>query len=52
MRLFKDILNLAISAAGLVLVAKLMFTYGNPIGTGALFVLLMCFKCCVEVIAE
>ena len=50
MRLFKDLLNLAISATGLMLVAKLMFTYGNPIGTGAVFVLLICAKCCVEVI--
>lgn len=52
MRLFKDVLNLATSATGLMLVAKLMFTYDNPIGTGALFVLLLCAKCCVEVIWE
>lgn len=52
MRVFKDILNLAISATGLMLFVKLTLTYGNPIRVGALFVLLIVAKCCVEVIAE
>lgn len=46
----KTILNLAVSASGLWLVARLMYTYNNPIPVGALFVLLVCVKCCVEVI--
>lgn len=44
------VLNLAISASGLWLVARLLYTYNNPIKVGALFVLLVCVKCCVEVI--
>ena len=50
MRQLKDLLNLIISIVGLTLFVKLTLTYGNPIRVGALFVLLVCVKCCVEVI--
>lgn len=50
MKTVKHILDLAISASGLWLVARLLYTYNNPIKVGALFVLLVCVKCCVEVI--
>ena len=50
MKTISTILNLAVSASGLWLVARLLYTYNNPIKVGALFVLLVCAKCCIEVI--
>lgn len=52
MKTIKTILNLAISASGLWLVARLLYTYNNPITVGALFILLICARCCAEVIHD
>lgn len=52
MKAIKTIMNLATSAVGLWLVARLMYTYNNPILVGALFVTLICIKCCWEVFED
>ena len=50
LKALNTVLNLAVSASGLWLAARLLYTYNNPIKVGVLFVLLICVKCCVEVI--
>lgn len=48
----KTFLNLATAASGIWLVIRLMYTYNNPVHVGALFILLVCAKCCAEVIGK
>lgn len=52
MKTIINILNLAIAATGNWLIIRLLITYENPIPVGALFVLLICVKCCVEVLKK
>lgn len=52
MKAFFTILNLAIAASGIWLIIRLLYTYNDPITVGALFILLICAKCCAEVIKK
>jgi len=52
MKTFFTILNLAIAATGNWLVIRLVHTYNNPVPVGALFILLISVKCCVEVLKK
>lgn len=52
MKTIINILNLATAATGNWLVIRLVHTYNNPVPVGALFVLLISVKCCVEVIRK
>lgn len=52
MKIVNIILNLAISAVGLELVRRLLVTYNDPITVGSLWIVLVCAKCCIEVICN
>lgn len=50
MKLINTILNIATAASGIWLVIRLLYTYNDPVSIGSLFILLICAKCCVEVL--
>lgn len=52
MKTIINILNLAIAATGNWLIIRLVHTYNNPVPVGALFILLISAKCCVEVLKK
>ena len=45
-------INLAIAGSDIWLVIRLLYTYNDPVPVGALFILLICAKCCVEVLKK
>lgn len=51
-RVIKTILNLSIAASGVLTVVRLLYTYDNPIFVGALFIILICIKCTIEVLDD
>ena len=52
MKIINTIINLSISAVGLELVRRLLVTYNDPIIIGSLWIVLVCAKCCIEVICS
>lgn len=48
-KIISTVLNIVIAIVGVELVNRMMVTYNDPITIGALWIVLVCMKCCVDI---